>query len=261
MPNIKILIVEDNESYALEIQILIDQLGYESVGVASRGTEVFEMVKVHSPDLILMDVQIKGDLTGIEVAEKIHKDNSQIAIIYITSFDDRNTFDAAQKTKNFGYIVKPFNQLTLEAAIETAIMSLEDGDFSNSENFDKTLEELETFENNSSENVILKDRIFIKKRRKLKKVEFKEILFIEADGNYSLVTTDSQKFILKKSLIKVSELLDSPVFFKISRGMIINLERIDSIDLATNKATIGDLELSISRQYRSELLQQLKLLT
>jgi len=200
-------------------------------------------------------------LTGIEVAEKINQTDNQIAIIYITSFDDRNTFEAAQKTKNFGYIVKPFNHLTLEAAIETAIISLEEIDESKSKTFNQNLQDLEEYQNKSSDDIILRDCIFIKKRRKLNKVTFKEILYIEADGNYSLVTTDAQKFILKKSLTKVLELLNTPIFFRISRGMIINLERITSIDLATNKALIGEIELSISRQYRSELLQQLKLLT
>ena len=134
MSNIKILLVEDDPSYAIELQMLVDDLGYDVLATVDNAEAVFEVIKKEKPDLILMDIQIKGSLTGIEVAKQIEEEN--INVIFITSYDDKEKFAEANSTKHFGYIVKPFNHLTLESTIEVALMS-------SNKNNDEELEEEE----------------------------------------------------------------------------------------------------------------------
>ncbi|GEM_PF-319636 len=116
----KILIVEDSALVALEISETLKNLGYNVVGEAASGLEAIGMARDLKPDLVLMDIILKGDMDGIEAADRIYS-NYDIPVIYLTAHSDEATLERALKTNAFGYLIKPFNDRELYSNIEITL--------------------------------------------------------------------------------------------------------------------------------------------
>lgn len=115
-----ILIVEDEMIIAMEIAAIIKKMGHLVVGTAMKGEDAISLAEQKKPDIILMDIFLKGMMDGITAAEIIfHTYN--IPVIYLTANSDVNTLERAMKTKPFGYLTKPVNAEELHTAIERAI--------------------------------------------------------------------------------------------------------------------------------------------
>jgi PAS domain S-box-containing protein/putative nucleotidyltransferase with HDIG domain len=119
MDKIRILIVEDENLVARDIENMAVSQGYEVCGLASTGDQAIKMAAESQPDLVLMDVIIRGSLDGISAAEKIWE-AYRIPVIYVTAFADEHTLKRAKITETFGYILKPFDERELKIAIEMA---------------------------------------------------------------------------------------------------------------------------------------------
>ncbi|MCD4807456.1 MAG: response regulator [Methanococcoides sp.] len=120
MKNTRILVVEDEAIVAMVIKKRLMDLGYVVSGVAATGTDAINKVEGTFPDLVLMDIMLKGDMDGIEAAEEIRKRFS-IPVIYLTAHSDENTLERAKLTEPYGYIIKPFTERDLSSNIEIAI--------------------------------------------------------------------------------------------------------------------------------------------
>jgi len=116
----QILIVEDEAIIAADLQIKLEQIGYEVVGIASQGLEAVQMAQELNPDLILMDIQLEGTLDGIQAAEKLHSQRD-IPVIFLTAHSDQTTLARAKLGGTFGYILKPFDDRELSTQIELAL--------------------------------------------------------------------------------------------------------------------------------------------
>lgn len=118
--DIKILVVEDESIIALNIKKKLKSFGYTVPALATTGEEAIKMAEITFPDLILMDVRLKGEMNGIQTAEEIRKE-FDIPIIYLTAYSDDEVLEKAKKTKPYGYIVKPFKANDLRSNIEMAL--------------------------------------------------------------------------------------------------------------------------------------------
>ncbi|MGB8309055.1 MAG: response regulator [Methanoregula sp.] len=116
----KVLIVEDEGVVALSLQSILTKMGYTVVGNAITGDEAIALARDHHPDVILMDIHIKGSLDGIQTTEKINE-FSDVPVIYLTAYADDETVSRAIKTRSHSYLVKPVNQRELYSNIEFAI--------------------------------------------------------------------------------------------------------------------------------------------
>jgi len=116
----RIFIVEDESILALEIQIRLKTLGYEVVGSAASGEEAIQKILEHLPDLVLMDIRIKGNIDGIETAAELRK-HIDIPVIFLTAYADSKTLERAKITDPFGYIIKPVEERDLHTNIEVAL--------------------------------------------------------------------------------------------------------------------------------------------
>ncbi len=119
MPD-KILIVEDEAVTALDIQQSLRRKGYEVAGIAGSAEEALAEARAHRPDLVLMDIRLKGDPDGISAAEQIHKE-SDAAIVFLTAYADCATLDRAKAAEPFAYLLKPFEEEVLATTIEIAL--------------------------------------------------------------------------------------------------------------------------------------------
>ncbi|WP_216351208.1 hybrid sensor histidine kinase/response regulator [Leptolyngbya sp. 'hensonii'] len=117
---IRILVVEDEMIIARDIQGCLENLGYVVSAVVPSGLEAIETAAASRPDLVLMDIRLKGTMDGIQAAEQIWK-RFQIPIIYSTGYSDPKTLQRAKETGPFGYVLKPVEERELFVAIETAL--------------------------------------------------------------------------------------------------------------------------------------------
>lgn len=116
----KILVVEDERVVARDIEKRLKKLNYTIIGSVASGEEALIKAAELRPDLVLMDIQLKGRMDGITAAEHIRVD-FDIPVIYLTAFADEDTLQRAKTTEPFGYIVKPFDERDLHVTIEVAL--------------------------------------------------------------------------------------------------------------------------------------------
>jgi two-component system, response regulator PdtaR len=119
----KVLIVEDDKLLALVEERLVERLGFEVVGTAVTGEEAIALVKDSKPDIILMDISLKGDMDGIDAVEKIRK-YASTPVIYLSGNSDKFNFERAKKTGFVDYLVKPVTADDLVGPLKNAVAAL-----------------------------------------------------------------------------------------------------------------------------------------
>ena len=102
---LEVLIVEDDFSFSLDLRMLVERLGYKCAGTVDNAEHALEIINRKTPGAILMDIDLKGQMSGIELAEKIKKKN--IPVLFITSYQDEATYERAKKLEMVGFLVKP----------------------------------------------------------------------------------------------------------------------------------------------------------
>lgn len=120
MKKVKILVVEDESILALDIQGYLKSFGYKVAAVADKGEIAVKLAKKHQPDLVLMDIRLKGEMDGIDAGEQIWQ-TLRIPIIYLTAYAEKATLERAKKTMPYGYILKPFDSRDIQTAVEIAL--------------------------------------------------------------------------------------------------------------------------------------------
>lgn len=238
---LKILIVEDNLSFALELEMLLDEMGYTDTLRADHSGTALDYIYSQEPDLILMDIDINGNLSGLQLGEKIaHLD---IPVLYITALQDAPYQEASRQSNTIGYLVKPVQPLTLRSAIDLAIAKVQ---------AQKESEKDISIENH--EHFITRQFFFFKKRNIYYKVAIPDILYAQSDDNYVRVQVlNTDTFTLRISLKKLEELLPSQTFLRIHRRYIVAVNHIYAINFQDSTLLINDTELPISQANRKEL--------
>jgi len=120
MDTINVLIVEDDKDTAKLIEKLLKNFGYIVAGIVATGKEAINKSEECKPDIVLMDIQLEGQMDGLETAKKI-KLCSNIPVIYLTAYSDENKLKRAKVTEPFAYIIKPFKERELHANIQMAL--------------------------------------------------------------------------------------------------------------------------------------------
>jgi CheY-like chemotaxis protein len=119
MKDFSILIVEDDAIISMDIEQRVQKLGHKVVGVVDRAEKAFRAIIEKKPDLILMDINLKGGIDGISIAERLYKDMGT-RVIYITAYSDEGMKERADKTNPLGYIVKPIRENELNRVLAAA---------------------------------------------------------------------------------------------------------------------------------------------
>ena len=117
---VRILVVEDEVLIARELQGRLQEMGYEAPEIAISGAEAVAKASLFAPDLILMDIHLKGELDGVDAAARIRAERS-VPVVYLTAYADDETVQRARLTEAFGYLLKPFQARELQTTIEMAL--------------------------------------------------------------------------------------------------------------------------------------------
>lgn len=240
---VKILVVEDEMVIAANIALQLTNLGYEVTGIIPRGEDALLHLKENQPDIVLLDINLKGKLDGIEMAKQIQKERS-IPIIYLTANADEDHFNRAKATNPYAFISKPYKKLDLQRAIELTINRIQK---------EKSIE-------NSTVSVttpfILSDSIFVRHHEKMVKVIIQDILYIEAERNYCRIYSKGKEFLLVMTLKDLASKLPDQHFLRIHRSYIINISQINEV--AKSHVVIAKKAIPISRGLRDELMKRLQ---
>ena len=239
---IKIFIVEDEMIIAANISLQLTNLGYEVTGIVPRGEEALLHIQENKPDIVLLDINLKGNIDGIETAELIQKEHS-IPIIYLTANADEVHFNRAKKTNPHAFISKPFKKLDLQRAIELTVNRLQ-------------IEQGIVEDEDNSVSFILSDCIFVKHHEKMVKIVIKDILYIEAERNYSCIHSKGKDYLLVTTLKNIDMKLPVAHFLRIHRSFIVNISQIDEV--ASSHVVIGKKAIPISKPLRKELMKRLQ---
>lgn len=244
---IKILVVEDEMIIAAKISMQLTSLGYEVTGILPRGEQAVQQVKENKPDIILLDINLRGELDGIETALQIQQ-FAQIPIIYLTANSDEVTFNRAKPTKPYAFISKPFKQLDLQRAIELTISRMAEN-ASGIKNENTTGDE---------QPFILSDRIFVRYKEKMIKIMLADILYMEADRNYSRIFTSSREYVLSIPLKNIEEKMSMQLFMRIHRSYLINITHVEEV--FENHVMIEKKSVPIGTGMREQLMQRIQTL-
>jgi len=238
---VKILIVEDEMIIAANISLQLTSLGYEVTGIIPRGEGALLHIKQNKPDIVLMDIQLKGELDGIETA-RLMQQKQDISIIYLTANADDTNFAKAKDTHPYAFIPKPFKKLDLQRAIELTI---------------NHLQKKETFVSEQKNSpFILSNCIFVRNQEKMVKVPIENILYIEAERNYCRIYTKTKEYLLVITLKDIDEKLPAKHFLRIHRSFVVNISQIDEV--ATSHVVIAKKAIPISKTLKEELLNRLQ---
>lgn len=242
---IKILIVEDNVIIADDMQSMLEEIGYEIVDNVIVYEQAEEVLKTQQVDLVLIDIILASDKTGIDLGKHI-RENYDIPFIFVTSNSDRATVENAKTVKPNGYLVKPFEQQDLYTSIEIALS-----------NFTYGVSGVEKKDTHSEEDVpmsnsVLKDSIFVKKQHLYYRIQFGDIQFIKADNVYLEVNTIDKKFLVRSPLKDYLEKLPKKKFYRAHKSYIVNVDHIDAIN--SKDIMINNNLIPISKDFKEFII-------
>lgn len=210
----KIIIVEDEVLIAEFIRDMLHDEEYQYVEVAHDCNSALEICKTFNPEIALLDINIEGRDSGINLVKQL---NSEVKIIYITAQNDESTIQKAIATNPITYLTKPVKKSDVVAALKLASFKLKN------------------------------NYIVVKEGYSESKIYFDSILFVKSDGNYIEVITETKKYVLRQSLDSFLNDLNSSLFIKVHRSYIVNKEKIKL--KKSNAIFINDIEIPISRNF------------
>lgn len=251
MKALNILVVEDNLLIAENISQVLHMAGYQVTGTPTSGEQAIEMTEQDPPDVVLMDIHLAGKMDGIQTAEKLNTLGA-IPVIYLTDYDDVATMNRAKHTHPAAYLLKPFKERDLLNAIELA--------FFNASNEKEAVPGQTDFTADVSYR--LNDRIFVRKKDALQRVDIASILWIEADRSYFKIVTTSDSITLVGNLKEFESKLAHPLLLRVHRSYIVNMDKVTGIMGNMLQIRQGDKteNIQFSASYKDEIFRRLQTL-
>jgi DNA-binding LytR/AlgR family response regulator len=227
---LKILVVEDEFITQKTICNYLEEIGYEVVGKAMNAEDAIQILENKCVDFAILDINIKGDKTGIWLANQIITKYT-IPHLFLTAYSDTETIKEALNTEPLGYLIKPFQKHDLFTSIEIAVL-----------NYSKK---------NTSKNTSL----LVKHNEVYQKIDIQEILFIESDKNYLIINHINDTYRYRSTISEFENQLPSN-FIKTHKGFIVNIEKVKGF--TNTQLFIEDFIIPISKTFKSPVLEKLQ---
>lgn len=234
MEKLKILVVEDEMIIAESISDMLEDLGYEVTNICIRAKQALEYIADNPPDLALFDIQLKGEETGIWLAQQL-KDQSDFPFIFLTSYGDKATIDQAVNMSPYGYLLKPVQKQHLYGAIEVAMHKF-----------------LELIRIDSNEEASAQDTIFVKSDYRYVKLNTSEITYIKSEDNYLAIYTEGKKYLIRSTFKEFMNQLPKSHFIRVHRSYVVNLDHAGAFNHSSVDMR-GEI-IPVSKQYKSAFL-------
>ncbi|MEJ7826846.1 MAG: response regulator [Segetibacter sp.] len=245
MAGIKVLVVEDDWIISKEISYSLHDLGFDVTGTCDTGEEALKLIKAHKPDIVLLDIDLASEMTGIDVAKKLKQENT-VPFIFLTALADSETIEKAKVAEPYAYLVKPVNRDSLYSTIEITLH--------NASRRNEPLPSMVPLK----ENLTMEDGIFVKANKRLEKVLLRDILMVEAYDIYAMIYTLNNKYLLNSSLKVVEDKFPSSRFIRVHRSYIVNIDKIEAIE--ESDLIVNNNRIPVGKTYKDDLMKRLSFL-
>lgn len=250
MSKTNILVVEDESIVSKDIQHSLNKLGYNVVGAAATGEKALDLAREFKPDIVLMDIMLKGDMNGIQTAEIIRSEFS-IPVVFLTAYADESTLSKAKITEPYGYIIKPFKEIDLHTSIEMAIYK-----HGKEQEIIKERDLLYSIvENKEATNGF----IFVKSNSKLVKLKTTDIFYIEALKDYVVIHTVDTRYTIHSTMKEIENKMGTAEFIRVHRSFIVRLDKIASIEFPNLTLENDKKIIPIGGSYREDLNNSIRM--
>ena len=245
----RILIVEDDVSISENIEEILQLLGYVNIDIANSANQAIKEIKKRRPDMVFMDIKLKGDKDGIELGQIIQQ-MVDAPIVYVTSYSDPEIIERAKRTHPAGFIVKPFNTNDIHAMVEIVPYN------------QRTRPTFaESVSGHATESLSLAtDAVYIKADNAFERVEYTDIYYVEANGNMVTIYTKHKNFTIRKSMKDMEDKLPSNLFLRVQKSFIVQLAQIENFNTKEINLKTGDI-VQVGRQYYNSFLAKLNTIT
>lgn len=245
----RILIVEDDISIAENIQEILELLGYVNIDIANSANQCIKVIKKYRPDLVFMDIKLKGDKDGIELGE-IVKQMVDAPLVFVTSYSDPTIIERAKRISPAGFIVKPFNTNDIHAIVEIVLYNKRT----------KPVSEVSAVSTTNDSPYLVSDAVFIKADNSFERVAYDDIYYVEANGNMVTIFTKKRDYNIRKSMKEIEEILPSQLFLRVQKSFIVHLGQIESFNTKEIILHSGAI-VQVGRQYYNGFLSKLSTIT
>lgn len=249
MAKTNVLVVEDESIVSKDIQHSLKKLGYNVVGSSSTGEKAIELALDLKPDVVLMDIMLKGKLTGIDASEQIRK-SLNIPVIYLTAYADEATLEKAKVTEPHGYIIKPFKEIDIHTSIEMAIYKHQK---------ESEVRKERDLLYSLVENKESKDFIFVKSNSRLIKLKTSDIYFVEALKDYVVINALNSRYTIHSTMKDIEKKLPSEEFIRVHRSFIVRLDKVGAIEQPNLILENDKKVIPIGGSYKDELSKRINL--
>ncbi|MBL7962809.1 MAG: response regulator [Flavobacteriales bacterium] len=251
MPQTNVLVVEDESIVSKDIQHSLKKLGYHVAGAAATGEQAVSLAVELQPDIILMDIMLKGEMSGIEAAAQIRAETN-IPVIFLTAYADESTLSKAKVTQPYGYIIKPFKEIDIHTSIEMAL-------YKHKKELEVLKERDMLFNLVDSQQGAAKDILFVKSNSRMVKLRLSDIYFVEALKDYVVINTLSTRYTVHSTMKDIESKLPENEFVRVHRSFIVRIDKIVAIE-PPNLILENDKKIiPIGGSYKDDLSRRLNL--
>ena len=244
----QILVVEDEAILGMDMISRLNKMGYATLPLARNPEKALEILSDSQPDILMLDVHLgNNQIDGITLAEQI-KLTHNLPFIFLTSHSGDQYVERAKVVRPSAYILKPFRDKDIAIAIEVALANFSLDRQSDGRHSDGRHSDGRHSDGRHQEPLTINDSLFLKKGDHFERVKFEQILWLEADGNYTEIQTTSATYIYSTILKNIEPSLPKDQFFRVHRSYIVNRKSITGF--SGNMLMINDYKIPISKPHR-----------
>lgn len=236
MPAQKILIVEDEDWIAEDLQQTLTENGYEVLAIVDSYEKALLQMRCERPDLVILDIRLNGVGTGVDIAREIN-DRWKIPFLFLSSNIDPKTMQEVLEESPHSILTKPCKPQDLIAGVQLALT--------------KGIIEVSSNQENK-----MAEYFFVKSEHSYQKIEIPRLLYIKGEGSYTKLQMDDERLVLRASLKDFEFLESHPKLLRVHRSYIVNTDKIDKIH--SKHLEIKEFEVPISKEGRDDILNRIK---
>ncbi len=235
MSTIKILAVEGDPRYVVSLKLVIQDLGYELIGIVANVQAALELLEKSSPDLVLMDIETSDATNGIEFVSRL-TGSRRIPIIYVLDSADFQTVQQPKLALPKAHVSKPYDCLGLQSAIELAMF------YDSPQNYAAV------------QSKAMGDTFYIKDNNRLAKIRLRDIVVVEVDEKYCYIVTHQRRHIVDMPLDELMEKLPREDFLRVHKSFVIRKSAIEEVNVDEFTLRISECTIPIGKMYKEQLL-------
>ena len=231
----KVYVVEDKAISRISLETMLIENQYEVSGSAATAETAWDEIQKTEIDLLLLDVNLAGEKTGIWLAHQVRK-SLHIPIVYLTAFGDQQTLKEVLDTKPNGYLMKPYQEPVLLTTIDIALT-----------NFLKNQEKIIVPKSKEDANVYT----FIKDGAMKVKLNINDIYYIKSEGNYLEIMLKEKRHVVRNKLLEFKKQLPHTIFWQSHQRYLVNIEKVTV--LKKSVLIIQNKEIPLSLKYKAPI--------